>query len=94
MWLFVSTNVVPPASNPIALEIHEVKKARTPRILLDGVRDYFIPHLAEKQRTKEMWKSLYKKKTKNGKMTLKTSSIGRGWPRVKMWPFILPGSNR
>ena len=48
LWAFVSTTVAPPAADPIALDIHEVKEARTQRLLLDGVKDHLIPHLAEK----------------------------------------------
>jgi hypothetical protein len=48
LWTFVNTNVPVPASEPIALDIHEVKEARAQRIILDGVRDHLIPHLVEK----------------------------------------------
>jgi hypothetical protein len=74
LWTFVSTIVLVHSSNPIALEIHEVKEARAHRIILDGVRDHLIPHLAEKQTTKEMWdalKNLYEEKNENHKMSLR-----------------------
>jgi hypothetical protein len=61
------------ASNPIALDVHEVKEAKTQRIILDGVKDHLIPHLAEKKTAKEMWdalKSLYEAKNENRKMAL------------------------
>jgi hypothetical protein len=32
-----------------------VKEVRAQRILLDGVKDHLIPHLAEKKTIKEMW---------------------------------------
>jgi hypothetical protein len=74
LWLFANTVVPVPASNPIALDVHEVKEAKTQRIILDGVRDHLIPHLAEKKTTKEMWdalKSLYEAKNENRKMALR-----------------------
>ena len=79
LWAFVSTTVAPPAADPIALDIHEVKEARTQRLLLDGVRDHLIPHLAEKQTAKGMWdtlKSLYENKNENRKMALKDKLHG------------------
>jgi hypothetical protein len=51
-----------------------VKEAKTQRIILDGVKDHLIPHLAEKKTTKEMWdalKSLYEAKNENRKMALR-----------------------
>ena len=74
LWHFVSTTVVLPLSDPIALDLHEVKEATTQRILLDGVKDHLIPHLDEKQKATEMWdalKSLYENKNENGMMALK-----------------------
>jgi len=64
----------PPSNDPIALDIHEVKEAKVQRLILDGVRDPLIPHLAEKKTTKEMWealKNLYEAKNENRKMALK-----------------------
>jgi hypothetical protein len=61
------------ASDPIALDVHEVKEAKTQRIILDGVKDHLIPHLGEKKTTKEMWdalKGLYEAKNENWKMAL------------------------
>jgi hypothetical protein len=48
LWAFVNTTMTVPSSNPIALDLHEVKEARAQRIILDGVRDHLIPHLDEK----------------------------------------------
>jgi hypothetical protein len=65
LWVFVSTIVTIPLSNPTALDLHEVNEARAQRIILDGVRDHLTPHLDEKLTTKEMWdalKGLYKNK--------------------------------
>ena len=73
LWLFANIVVPVPASDPIALDVHEVKEAKTQRIILDGVRDHLIPHLAEKKTTKEMWdalKILYEAKNENHKMAL------------------------
>ena len=55
LWLFSKTIVPVHASDPIALDVHEVKEAKTQRIILDGVRDHLIPHLAKKKTAKEMW---------------------------------------
>jgi hypothetical protein len=45
-------SVVAPTTDPIALDLHEVKEAKEQRIILDGVKDPLIPHLAEKKTTK------------------------------------------
>jgi hypothetical protein len=74
LWSFVNTIVPVPASDPIALDVHEVKEAKAQRIILDGVRDHLIPHLDEKQTTKDMWdalKNLYEAKNENRKMALR-----------------------
>jgi hypothetical protein len=54
IWIFVSTIVVVPSTDPIALDLHEVKEAKAQRLIVDGVKDHLIPHLAEKKTTKEM----------------------------------------
>jgi hypothetical protein len=74
LWALVTTVVVPPSNDPIALDIHEVKEAKAQRLILDGVKDPLIPHLAEKKTAKEMWealKNLYEAKNENRKMALK-----------------------
>ena len=74
LWPHVSTVVTVPASDPIALDLYEVKEARVQRIILDGVKDHLIPHLAERPTTKEMWdtlKGLYEAKNENRIMALK-----------------------
>jgi hypothetical protein len=74
LWALVTTVVVPPSNDHIALDIHEVKEAKAQRLILDGVKDPLIPHLAKKKTTKEMWealKNLYEAKNKNRKMALK-----------------------
>jgi hypothetical protein len=52
LWLFANTIVHVPTLDPIALDVHEVKEAKTQRIILDEVKDNLIPHLAEKKTTK------------------------------------------
>jgi hypothetical protein len=49
LWVLVTIVIVPPSNDPIALDIHEVKEAKAQRLILDGVRDPLIPHLAEKE---------------------------------------------
>jgi hypothetical protein len=74
LWDLFSTIVTVPLTNHISLDIHEVKKARVQRIILDGVRDHLIPHLAEKLTVKEMWDALtklYENKNENIKMDLR-----------------------
>jgi hypothetical protein len=74
IWSFVSTIVVAPTADPIALDLHEVKEAKAQRPILDGLKNHLIPHLAEKRTTKEMWdglKNLYEVKNENQKMALK-----------------------
>jgi hypothetical protein len=59
---------------PIALDLHEVKEAKAQRIILDGVKDHLIPHLAKKKNAKDMWdalKNLFEAKNENRKMALK-----------------------
>ena len=71
---FIVSTVVTPASDPIALDIHEVKEAQSQRLILDGIRDHLIPHLAEKNSSYEMWntlKGLYDAKNENQIMALK-----------------------
>jgi hypothetical protein len=79
LWSFVNTIVPIAASNPIALDVHDVKEAKTQRIILDGVKDHLIPHLAEKKTTNEMWdvlKGLYEAKNENQKMALRNKLHG------------------
>jgi hypothetical protein len=71
---YVSFVIVAPTADPIALDLHEVKEAKAQRIILDGVKDHLIPHLAEKKTAKEMWnalKNLFEAKNENRKMALK-----------------------
>jgi hypothetical protein len=70
----VSSIVVVPVADHVALDFHEVKEAKGQRIILDGVKDHLIPHLAEKKTTREIWdalKNLFEAKNENRKMALK-----------------------
>jgi hypothetical protein len=74
IWNYVSSVVVVPAEDHVTLDFHEVKEAKAQRIILDGVKDHLIPHLAKKKTTKEMWdtlKNLFEAKNENQKMALK-----------------------
>ena len=74
IWNYVSSVVVVPIADPVALDLHEVKEAKAQRIILDGVKDHLIPHLVEKKTTQEMWdalKNLFEVNNANRKMSLK-----------------------
>jgi hypothetical protein len=74
IYNYVSSVVVDPATDLVALDLHEVKEGIAQRIILDGVKDHLIPHLAEKKTGKEMWdalKNLFEAKNENRKMGLK-----------------------
>jgi hypothetical protein len=55
IYSYVSSVVAAPVTDPVAYHLHEVKEAKSQRIILDGVKDHLIPHLAEKKTAKEMW---------------------------------------
>jgi hypothetical protein len=68
---YVSSFVVVPATNLVALDLHEVKETEDQRIILDGAKGHLIPHLNEKKTTKEMWdalKNVFEAKNENQKM--------------------------
>jgi hypothetical protein len=74
IWNYVGSVVLVPTADLVALDLHEVKEAKAKRIILDGVKDHLIPHLAEKKTAKEMWdtlKNLFEGKNENRKMALK-----------------------
>jgi hypothetical protein len=60
LWSFVNSIVVVPTSYPIDLDVHEGEESKSQRIILDGMKDSLIPHLAEKKTTCEMWETLEK----------------------------------
>jgi len=73
IWKFVNTVVTLPL-DPVALDMHEVLEARAQRVILDGVKDCLIPHLADKKTAKDMWDTLLKlfeAKNENKKMALR-----------------------
>jgi hypothetical protein len=85
IWNYVSSVVVAPTTDLVALDLHEVKEAKVQRIILDRVKDHLIPHLAKKKTTQEMWdalKNLYEAKNENQKMALKDklhdTKMGKG----------------
>jgi hypothetical protein len=62
------------ATDPVSLDLHEIKEAKAQRIILDGVKDHLIPHLGEKNTAKGMWdslKNLFEAKNENQKIALK-----------------------
>jgi hypothetical protein len=74
IYNYVNSVVATPAADPVALDLHEIKEVKAQRIILDGVKDHLIPHLAEKMTAKEMWdalKNLFEAKNENRKMALK-----------------------
>jgi hypothetical protein len=92
IWSFVISVVVVPTTYPIALDVPEGKEAKARRLILDGVKDSLIPHLAEKKTTYEMWETnLYEAKNENQKMALKDklhdTKMGKG---ESAWHLILP----
>jgi hypothetical protein len=85
IWNYVNYVVVAPTEDLVSLDLHEVKEAKSQRIILDGVKDNLIPHLVEKKTTQEMWdalKNLFEAKNKNQKMVLKDNmhdtNMGKG----------------
>ena len=54
IWSFVSTVMTKPTDKD-ALEEFEALEARAQRVILDGVKDHLIPHLAEKKTAYDMW---------------------------------------
>jgi hypothetical protein len=74
IYSYVNSIVAAPVADPIALDLHETKEVKAQRIILDGVKDHLIPHLAEKKIAKEMWdalKNLFEAKNENHKMALR-----------------------
>jgi hypothetical protein len=68
IYNYVNFVVATPATDLIALDLHEVKESKAQRIILDGVKDHLIPHLDEKKTAKEMWdalKNLFEVKNEN-----------------------------
>ena len=73
IWSFANTNMTNPTYQD-ALDEFEALEARTQRVILDGVKDRLIPHLAEKKIAKDMWDTLnqlFEAKNEHRKMALK-----------------------
>ena len=57
------------------LRKHKEAVGHAKRLIMDGIKDHIVPHLAEKKTTNEMWKaliSLYDGKYVQRKMLLET----------------------
>ena len=70
---FAKTKMTKPTDKD-DLEEHEALEARAQRVILDGVKDHLIPHLAKKKTANDMWdtlKQLFKANNENRKMALK-----------------------
>ena len=73
IWSFANTKMTKPTDQD-ALDEFEALEARSQRMILDGVKDHLIPHLAENKTAKDMWDTLsqlFEAKNKNRKMALK-----------------------
>jgi uncharacterized protein YehS (DUF1456 family) len=57
LWEIVD-KVVVPLTDPQALATHEKKEIKFERVILDLVKDHLIPHLSEKNMTKDMFDAL------------------------------------
>jgi hypothetical protein len=57
LWEHVE-KVVPELVDPMKLVAHHKKEAKAKRIILDLVKDHFIPHIAEKMTGKDMFEAL------------------------------------
>lgn len=61
-------------SDPDELWLFQRQKAKTKRMILDGLRDHIVPHVVGKDTTKEMWDALvklYQDPSENREMILK-----------------------
>ena len=73
IWKFANTTITK-STDKDELEEHEMLEARAQRVILDGVKDHLIPHLAEKKTAKDMWDTLnqlFEAKIENKKMALR-----------------------
>jgi hypothetical protein len=74
IYNYVNSVVAAPATDPVSLDLHETKESKAQSIILDGVKDHLIPHLAKKNTAKEMWdalKNVFEAKNDNQMMALK-----------------------
>ena len=73
IWNFANTKMTKPTDKD-DLEENEALEARAQRVILDGVKDHLIPHLATKKTandTLNTLKQLFEAKNENHKMALK-----------------------
>jgi hypothetical protein len=94
IYSYVNYVVEALAINLVSLHLHETKEAKPQRIILDGVKDHLIPHLAEKKTAKEMWdalKNLFEAKNENRKMALRLNCMIPRWVRRRVSLLILLG---
>ena len=64
------------------LRKHNEAAGHAKQLIMDGIKDYIVPHIAEKKTTNEMWKaltSLYEGNSGQRKMLLET----------QMWSFMI-----
>jgi hypothetical protein len=54
----LSNSIVAPPVDPKDLAAHKLKDVKARRIILDGVKDHFIPHLSGKTTARDMWEAL------------------------------------
>ena len=59
VWSFINSVMTKPIDKDELVEF-EALEARAQRIILDGVKDHLIPHLAEKKTAKDMWDTFTK----------------------------------
>ena len=57
------------------LRKHNEATGHAKQLIMDGIKDHIVPHIAKKKTTNEMWKaltSLYERKSVQRKMCLET----------------------
>jgi hypothetical protein len=73
IWEF-SNSIGALPTDPKDLATHKLKDVKARRIILDGLKDHFIPHLLGKNSFRDMCealKSLFQNKNENRKMVLR-----------------------
>jgi hypothetical protein len=69
----INKNIVVELTEPVLLEEHRKKMAKMKRVILDSVKDHFIPHIIAKAIGKDMFDAivtLYQSDNVNQKMLL------------------------
>jgi len=73
LWELVD-KVIAPLTDLTVLEAHKKKEIKAERVILDSVKDHLIPHMSEKNRTKDMFDTLlglFQSTNMNRKMVLR-----------------------